>query len=66
MKSISKYYPYVVAVALLVGLGIYSYWPSPIDVEVVTITQGPMEVTIREDGKNASARTVCRFHSHRW
>ncbi len=51
MKSISKYYPYVVAVALLVGLGIYSYWPSPIDVEVVTITQGPMEVTIREDGK---------------
>jgi HlyD family secretion protein len=40
------------AAALLVAAGLtYSFWPRPVDVEVVRLTRGPLRVTVDEDGK---------------
>lgn len=38
------------AIALLLVI-IYGFWPKPIPVDVATVTRGPMEVTVEEEGK---------------
>jgi HlyD family secretion protein len=41
-----------VAVALLVvGAIVYGFWPRPVEVDLGTVTRGPMRVTVDEEGK---------------
>lgn len=42
--------PILVALLLLGALG-YAFWPSPVPVDLATVTRGPLEVTVDEEGK---------------
>ena len=41
----------VVLVALVVGAIAYGFWPRPVDVDLGTVSKGPMRVTVDEEGK---------------
>jgi HlyD family secretion protein len=42
---------YLVLVAALAGGLIWSFWPQPLSVEWTTVSRGPLQVTVDEDGK---------------
>lgn len=37
--------------ALFVAILVYAFMPRPVEVDVATVDRGPLEVTVREDGK---------------
>jgi HlyD family secretion protein len=43
--------PWVLGIGLCVLALTYALWPSPVRVEIVRVTQGPMMITVDEDGK---------------
>jgi HlyD family secretion protein len=45
-----KLVPYAIAAVLLAGI-IYGFLPKPIEVESVSVTRGPLDVTVFEEGK---------------
>lgn len=51
MKPVARYLP-ILAVAVA-GLALFAYalWPPPVNVDIVRVTRGPLQVTIDEDGK---------------
>ncbi len=51
MKLLIRYWPWVLGIGLCALALTYSLWPSPVRAEIVRITQGPMMVTVDEDGK---------------
>jgi len=51
MQFLKRSAPWIFGIGLC-GLALtYALWPSPIRVELVRVTQGPMMVTVDEDGK---------------
>ncbi|RXZ66596.1 efflux RND transporter periplasmic adaptor subunit [Pelagerythrobacter rhizovicinus] len=50
-KKTSRFYLTVGAAVLLVLLLIYAFWPSATMVDMGTVTQGPMQLTIDEEGR---------------
>jgi len=46
----SKSFVYLVAAAVVVGLG-YAFWPEPAEVDLVAVERGTVRVTVDEDGK---------------
>jgi HlyD family secretion protein len=42
---------YLTLLAVLVGGLIWSFWPQPLPVEWTTVSRGPLQVTVDEDGK---------------
>lgn len=51
MKNLRRRLMQLVAALLVVAGLTYSFWPRPVDVEVVRLTRGPLRVTVDEDGK---------------
>ena len=51
MKNFRRRLVQLSAALLVVALLTYSFWPRPVDVEVVRLTRGPLRVTVDEDGK---------------
>ncbi len=50
LKRLLRRLPWVL---LLAGLGaavVWGFWPVPVDVETATVTRGPLEVAVEEDG----------------
>jgi HlyD family secretion protein len=41
----------VAVVLLVVGAIVYGFWPRPVEVDLGTVTRGPMRVTVDEEGK---------------
>lgn len=42
---------YALASVMAGSLLLYAFWPSAVDVDVVSVNSGPLEVTINEDGR---------------
>ncbi|MFO0947266.1 MAG: HlyD family efflux transporter periplasmic adaptor subunit [Planctomycetota bacterium] len=42
--------PVLISLALVAALG-YAFWPKPLPVDIESVTRGPMEVTVDEEGK---------------
>lgn len=51
MKRVLSKLPWIVAGLILIALLIYGYWPRAIEVDLVTASQGMLEVTVNDDGE---------------
>lgn len=51
MKKILSKIPWIVIALGLVALLVYGFWPTSIEVDVVEVTQGSLEVTVNDDGE---------------
>ncbi len=51
MKILARYLPIVLVAVAGLGLLAYALWPQAVEVEVVAVTRGPMQLTVDEDGK---------------
>jgi HlyD family secretion protein len=51
MKRLWQNLPLILAVLTAAGIAAYALWPRPIPVDLATVTEGPLEVTVNEDGK---------------
>lgn len=51
MKQLIRYLPILISTVVGCALLIYALLPSPVSVELVSVIQGPMLVTVDEDGK---------------
>lgn len=51
MKTIVRQLPLVAAALGGAALLAYALWPRPVEVDVVRVTRGPLQVTVDEDGK---------------
>lgn len=51
MRPLIRSLPWILGAVLSALALTYAFWPSPIRVEIVRVTQGPMMVTVDEDGK---------------
>ena len=51
MRILIRCLPWVLGIGLCALALTYALWPSPVRVEIVRVTQGPMMVTVDEDGK---------------
>ncbi|MFO0942263.1 MAG: HlyD family efflux transporter periplasmic adaptor subunit [Pirellulales bacterium] len=51
MKQLIRHLPLMIGVVVGCTLLIYALLPSPVSVELVSVYQGPMLVTVDEDGK---------------
>ncbi len=51
MKKILSKIPWIVVAAGLVALLLYGFWPKPVEVDIVEVAQGSLEVTINDDGE---------------
>jgi HlyD family secretion protein len=51
MKILARYLPIVLVAVAGLALLAYALWPQAVEVEVVTVTRGPMQLTVDEDGK---------------
>jgi HlyD family secretion protein len=51
MKSFVRNLPLILAGAAVAVGAAYALWPRPVEVDVATVTRGPLEVTVDEDGK---------------
>ncbi len=51
MKQLIRYLPILIGTVVGLALLIYALTPSPVSVELVIVSQGPMLVTVDEDGK---------------
>lgn len=49
-RSLTKL-PWLLAVMFVVAMLIYGFWPEPIEVDVVHVTRGSLEVTVNDDGE---------------
>ena len=45
-----KAIPYVIGLSIIAAIA-YALWPKPIPVDMETVTRGPLEVTVDEEGK---------------
>ncbi len=50
MKS-KRQLPLIVSALLLVGALVYAFMPGPVPVETAVLTRGPLEVSVRDDGR---------------
>lgn len=50
-KKTSRFYLMTGAAALIVALLVFAFWPSATMVDLGTVTQGPMQLTIDEEGR---------------
>lgn len=51
MRRLTKYWRLLATVAVVAGILAVALWPEPIDVDVATVTRGPLLVTIDEEGE---------------
>ena len=51
MKRAVTKLPWMLALIALVALLIYGFWPQPVEVDVVQVTRGSLEVTVNDDGE---------------
>ncbi len=51
MRMVIRHLPMIVAAVVVVALAIYACLPAAISVEITRVTQGPLMVTVDEDGK---------------
>lgn len=51
MKKIIPKLPWIVVIAGLIGLLVYGFWPKPIEVDLVEVRQGSLDVTVNDDGE---------------
>lgn len=51
MKSIVRQLPLLFIALMGSALLAYALWPRPVEVEVVRVSRGPLQVTVDEDGK---------------
>lgn len=51
MKAVVRQLPYAVFLLLAGALLLYAFWPPAVEVDLVTVHRGPLEVVIREDGR---------------
>lgn len=51
MRRLIRSLPWLLGIVVSVLALTYAFWPSPVRVEIVRVTQGPMMVTVDEDGK---------------
>lgn len=51
MKQVIRYIPILMGVIACGALLVYALLPSPVNVELVDVSEGPMVVTVDEDGK---------------
>jgi HlyD family secretion protein len=49
--QLSRQTPIVVIAFVIVGLLVYGFWPTPIEVDIVHATRGKLQVTVRDDGE---------------
>ncbi|MFN7291388.1 MAG: efflux RND transporter periplasmic adaptor subunit [Pirellula sp.] len=51
MRPLIRSLPWILGLGLCAFALIYALWPSPVRVEIVRASRGPMMVTVNEDGK---------------
>jgi len=51
VKAAVQKLPYAVFFLLAGAMLLYAFWPPAIEVDLVTVSRGPLEVVIREDGR---------------
>ncbi|MGI9516145.1 MAG: efflux RND transporter periplasmic adaptor subunit [Pirellulaceae bacterium] len=51
MKQVLNKLPWIVAGLVLVALLVYGYWPRAVEVDLVTVSRGILEVTVNDDGE---------------
>jgi HlyD family secretion protein len=51
MKIVARYLPILAVAVAGIALLAYALWPQPVQVDVLRVTRGPLQVTIDEDGK---------------
>ncbi len=51
MKKILSKIPWIVIVVGLVALLVYGFWPQPVEVDIVEVNQGSLDVTVNDDGE---------------
>ncbi len=51
MKRIRKSIPWIIAGAVLVAVLVYGFWPPAVDVDLVEVTRGSLDITINDDGE---------------
>ena len=43
--------PWLLAFVFFAGMLVYGFWPEPIEVDLATVSRGPLEVTVNDDGE---------------
>lgn len=51
MKKILSKIPWILIALGLIALLVYGFWPQPIEVDVVEVKQGSLDVTVNDDGE---------------
>ena len=51
MKQILTKLPWIFAALGMAALLVYGFWPQPVDVDVVPVHRGSLEVTVNDDGE---------------
>jgi HlyD family secretion protein len=51
MKWLTRNLPLLLAACAVAAATAYALWPRPIPVDLATVTRGPLQVTVDEDGK---------------
>ncbi len=51
MKKILSKIPWIVIGLGLIALLVYGFWPQPVEVDVVEVKQGSLDVTVNDDGE---------------
>jgi HlyD family secretion protein len=51
MKSLVRIFLFLLVGGTIVGGLVWSFWPQPVNVEVATVTRGPLRVSVDEDGR---------------
>jgi len=51
VKKLTRHLPLVLAALAAAGVLAYALWPRPAPVDLATVSRGPMQLTVDEDGK---------------
>lgn len=51
MKKATRRLPPLLIATLVIGALVYAFRPRPVEVDIAAVGHGPLEVTVREDGK---------------
>ena len=51
MNKILSKAPWIAVTFGLTGLLLYGFWPKPVEVDLVNVTQGSLDVTVNDDGE---------------
>lgn len=51
MKHFLSKMPWIVVAVALIALLVYGFWPNVVDVDVVIVAQGSLDVTVNDDGE---------------